>query len=190
MCWNLRRRLHTVAQGIYSRHFTFLGIITVLMRVFSGWAGGQWGGCFSSIDPLKSATYSSICREYVPASAIVEVHTVEGTSVATPLASYQSVTDLITTTMAISDLMGSNPTAYDDLVVARVLPAVGLIYKESDVKKAKDNSDKNSGESEESKDAKADDDNGASTLNGGSFVPLVAVLFSMLVGAGMLAPGF
>jgi hypothetical protein len=92
--------------------------------------------------------------------------------------------------MEISELMDSEPTTYDDLVVARQLPAVGLVYKESDVKKAKDNGDTESGESEESEDAKADDDNGASALNGGSFVPLVAVLLSMLVGAGMLAPGF
>ncbi|CAJ0543462.1 Ff.00g037630.m01.CDS01 [Fusarium sp. VM40] len=164
-----------------------LGIITVLMRVFSGWSAGQWGGCFSSIEPLKSATYSEYCNAYAPASAGVEVHTVEGTSVATALISWRSVTDLTTRTMAISDLKDSSPTGFDDLAVARNLPAVALVYKPSDVKKAKDSGD---GESEESKDAKADDDNGASTLNGGSFIPLVAVLFSMLVGAGMLAPGF
>jgi hypothetical protein len=91
--------------------------------------------------------------------------------------------------MAISDLKDSQPTRYDDLAVVRQLPAVALVYKESDLQKVKDNGDDKSGESEESEDAKADDDNGASTLNGGSFVPLVAVLFSMLVGAGMLAPG-
>jgi hypothetical protein len=155
------------------------------MRVFSGWYAGQWGGCFSSIEPLKSATYSNICHQYAPASARVDVYTVEGTSVATPLISWQSVTDLTAETMAISDLVDSEPTRYDDAAVVRQLPAVGLIYKESDVKKAEENGDKKSGE-----DAKADDDNGASTLNGVSFVPLVAVLFSMLVGAGMLAPGF
>jgi hypothetical protein len=158
--------------------------------VFSGWAAGQWGGCFSSIEPLKSATYSNLCRELIPESALIDVHTVEGTSVATPLISYQSVTDLTTTTIKISELMDSEPTTYDDLVVARQLPAVALVYKESDVKKAKDNGDTKSGETEESEDAKADDDNGASTLNGRSFVPLAAVLLSMLVGAGMLAPGF
>lgn len=160
------------------------------MRVFSGWAAGQWGGCFSSIEPLKSAAYSEYCNAYAPASAGVEVHTVEGTSVATPLISWRSVTDLTTRTMAISDLRDSRPTGFDDLVVARNMPAVALVYKPSDVKKTKDSGDEKSGESEESKDAKADDDNGASTLNGGSFIPLVAVLFSMLVGAGMLVPGF
>ncbi|KAM0208552.1 hypothetical protein ACHAPA_009621 [Fusarium lateritium] len=156
----------------------------------SGWDAGQWGGCFSSIEPLKSATYSDLCRVYAPASARIVVHTVEGSSVATPLVSYRSVTDLTTTTIAISELKDSEPTSYDDLAVVRQLPGVALVFKESDVKKAKDNGDEKSGEAEESESAKADDDNGASTLNGGSFVPLVAVLFSMLVGAGMLAPGF
>ncbi|KAF4990839.1 hypothetical protein FGRMN_8220 [Fusarium graminum] len=152
----------------------------------SGWSGGPWGGCRSSIEPVSSATYSEICNRYLPLSAITEVHTLDGTSLATPLISYMTAPYTSTETRLISELTEDNPTAYEDMIVVRQFPAVAMMYKESDVKKeAKEtNNDK------ETVGSKADDDNGAPMLKTGNFVPLVAVLFSMLVGAGMLAPGF
>ncbi|KAF5667069.1 hypothetical protein FHETE_5772 [Fusarium heterosporum] len=135
----------------------------------SGWSAGQWGGCRSSIEPVSSATYSEICNRYLPPSVIAEVHTLDGTSLTTPLISYMTASYTSTQTRPISELTEDNPTAYEDMIIVRQFPAVAMMYKASDIKEAKEtNNPRETGGSE------ADDDNGASALKTGSFVPLVA----------------
>ncbi|RKK79513.1 hypothetical protein BFJ69_g4941 [Fusarium oxysporum] len=102
----------------------------------SGWFAAKGGGCFSSIEPLKSATY----------------------------------------------------TEYDELAVVRRFPAVKLVYKESDLKPTEGGDESSDGKSgDDDDDKKEDDDNGASgLLRSGGLISMIAVLFSMLFGAGLV----
>ncbi|KAF5602083.1 uncharacterized protein FSUBG_7918 [Fusarium subglutinans] len=79
---------------------------------------------------------------------------------------------------------------YDELAVVRRFPAVKLVYKESDMKLTGDRDESSDGE--KSGDDKNDDagdedeDNGASSmLISGGLLSILAVLFSMLIGAGL-----
>lgn len=77
---------------------------------------------------------------------------------------------------------------YDELAVIRRFPAVKLVYKESDLKPTGVGDESNDGKSGDDDDGKKeDDDNGASgLLRSGVLISMIAVLFSMLFGAGLV----
>ncbi|KAF5570134.1 hypothetical protein FPHYL_1410 [Fusarium phyllophilum] len=132
----------------------------------SGWAAAKAGGCFSSIKPLKSAPYTEVCMKYLPPSAIRSVYTLEGSKVSQYL--YSVVTAEPTSTIW--------PIRF---------PAVKLVYKESDLKPTGDTGeDDDKGKADD--DGEEGDDNGASNLlRSGGLFSIIAVLFSMLIGAGL-----
>ncbi|KAF5641447.1 uncharacterized protein FTJAE_4099 [Fusarium tjaetaba] len=153
----------------------------------SGWVAAKAGGCFSSIKPLRSATYTEVCRKYLPRSAIRSVYTVEGSKVSEYLHSVVPA-EPTSTIWPMTVLQTLGTFKYDELAVVRRFPAVKLVYKESDLKLAGDGDESNGGENSGDDDAEdEDDDNGASSLliSGGLF-SILAVLFSMLIGAGLV----
>ncbi|KAF4436126.1 hypothetical protein FACUT_6698 [Fusarium acutatum] len=156
----------------------------------SGWVAAKAGGCFSSIKPLKSAPYTEVCMKYLPPSAIRSVYTVEGSKVSEYL--YSVVTAEPTSTIwPMSVLQTQSSFQYDELAVVRRFPAVKLVYKESDLKPTGTGDESNDGEGgdddEKNDGKKEDDDNGASNLLiSGRLFSIIAVLFSMLIGAGLV----
>ncbi|KAF4337764.1 hypothetical protein FBEOM_8361 [Fusarium beomiforme] len=147
----------------------------------SGWVSGIRGGCYSSIEPLESASYSTLCNLQVPRSAIHAVTTVEASSMSNYIWS-AATAELSTFTEAISAL----PTGIrdDGIAIVRHFPAVKLVYKESDLKSSGEGG---KSDDKETNEAKNDDDNGAARpLMNGGFFSIIAVLFSMLFGAGMI----
>ncbi|KAG5754948.1 hypothetical protein H9Q70_002449 [Fusarium xylarioides] len=146
----------------------------------SGWAVAKAGGCFSSIKPLKSTPYTEVCMKYLPPSAIRSVYTVEGSKVSEYL--YSVVTAEPTSTIwPMSVLQTQSRFQYDELAVVRRLPAVKLVYKEEDLKPTGDGSE------DDDKGKADDDDNGASALLGsGGVFSILAALFSMLIGSGLV----
>ncbi|KAK2687603.1 hypothetical protein QWA68_013488 [Fusarium oxysporum] len=153
----------------------------------SGWVAAKGGGCFSSIEPLKSATYTEVCIKYLPQSAIRSVYTVEGSKVSHYLYSAATVgpTSVI---WPMSAVQTESRFEYDELAVVRRFPAVKLVYKESDLKSTGGGDESNDGKSgDDDDDKKEDDDNGASgLLSSGGLISMIAVLFSMLFGAGLV----
>ncbi|KAF5703232.1 hypothetical protein FGLOB1_9168 [Fusarium globosum] len=156
----------------------------------SGWVAAKEGGCFSSIKPLKSATYTEACFRYRPPSAMRSVYTVEGSKASEFL--YSAVTAEPTSAIwPMSVLQTQSRFKYDELAVARRFPAVKLVYKEWDLKPTgggdESNNGDNSDDDEKDDEEEEDDDNGASSLlrNGGLF-SIIVVLFSMLIGAGLV----
>ncbi|KAF4459224.1 hypothetical protein FALBO_14026 [Fusarium albosuccineum] len=137
----------------------------------SGWLADIWGGCYSSIEPFESATYTDMCYRAVPLSALVTVHTIDGTSVSEPKHSELPITEDIVKTAAFTTNTHAGITDFDDIAIVRVFGAVAVVYKDSDVK------------------AKDADDNGASTLSTvGGVGSVIAVLVGMLTGIGLLVP--
>ncbi|KAF5584087.1 hypothetical protein FPCIR_8778 [Fusarium pseudocircinatum] len=156
----------------------------------SGWVAAKTGRCFSSIKPLTSATYTEVCLTYRPPSAMRSVYTVEGTKVSQFV--YSAVTAKPASTIWPMSVLQTQPNfKYDELAVARRFPAVKLVYKQSDLKLIGDGDESSDGEKsgdDKNDDAEdEDDDNGASSLliSGGLF-SILAVLFSMLIGAGLV----
>ncbi|KAF4502407.1 hypothetical protein FAGAP_1377 [Fusarium agapanthi] len=152
----------------------------------SGWAAAKAGGCFLSIKPLISATYTEVCLKYRPPSAIRSVYTVEGSKVSQYL--YSAVTAEPTSSIWPISVLQTQPNfQYDELAVARRFPAVKLVYKESDLKPTGDGDESNDGANSDDEEKDDDDDNGAlSLLRSGGLFSIVAVLFSMLIGAGLV----
>ncbi|RGP73124.1 hypothetical protein FLONG3_6440 [Fusarium longipes] len=145
----------------------------------SGWHGGVWKGCFSSIEPFKSGSYSEYCSQGMPLSAIDEAYTVGTSVLSDPVISFRTY-DVSASTRPIITAQGPWPTDMDEVVIIRNLPAVALIHKQEDVQ---DTDGIESGSSDGADDA---DDNAASAMNGATLAPAVAVCVGILVGAGML----
>ncbi|KAM0227442.1 hypothetical protein ACHAP5_012178 [Fusarium lateritium] len=149
----------------------------------SGWTAGMWQSCYSSITPFNSATYKDVCYRFLPDSALATAHTIDGTSVSDVMATILSVTDWTQTTREFTAQRLVQPTDLADVAIVRNFPAVGLVYKDSDMKA----SETSAGEDQTEKSQGADE-NGASTLpKAGSLAPAAAVLISILVGVGFLA---
>ncbi|KAM0304512.1 hypothetical protein HYE67_001814 [Fusarium culmorum] len=140
----------------------------------SGWTGGALGwGCLSSVKPFESGTYSNYCQRTAPLSALASAKTV-GTSVLSDAIFSLRTFDGTGMTVPFTAASGAWPTDLSDVAIIKRFPAVGMVYKEEDMK------DANETESEGT-----DDDNAASTMNGAGFAPIVAVIVSMFVGVGM-----
>jgi hypothetical protein len=74
---------------------------------------------------------------------------------------------------------------YEELAVVRHFPAVKLVYKESDLKPTGDGGKDD--DKKKADDNKKDNDNGASSLlRSGGLFSIIAVLFSILIGAGLV----
>ncbi|KAF5004996.1 hypothetical protein FDECE_8521 [Fusarium decemcellulare] len=137
----------------------------------SGWVADIWGGCYSSIEPFESATYTMKCARALPLSAIVTVYTIDGTSVSEPKYSMLPITENIAETKVFTTNTMVGPTNFDDVAIVRGFPPVIMVYKDSDVK------------------AKDADDNGTSTLSTvGGIGSVIAVLIGVLTGIGLLVP--
>ncbi|KAF4946641.1 hypothetical protein FGADI_11030 [Fusarium gaditjirri] len=156
----------------------------------SGWTARKRGGCYSFIEPLESATaYSEMCNIQTRVDAIHEVSTIEGRSLSQYMYSFETGVRSTATT-ALSELREVLETNsyydYSSLAVVRYFPAVKLVYKESDLKPTGDGG----GDDDEEKaddDKEEEDDNGSSRLlRSGGLVSIIAVLFSMLIGAGLV----
>ncbi|KAI7762456.1 hypothetical protein LZL87_008802 [Fusarium oxysporum] len=75
---------------------------------------------------------------------------------------------------------------YSSIAVVRYFPAVKLVYKESDLKPTADGGE-DDGKEKADDDDEEDDDNGASSLlRSGGLISIIAVLLSMLIGAGLV----
>ncbi|KAJ4250172.1 hypothetical protein NW762_011987 [Fusarium torreyae] len=149
----------------------------------SGWTGGIWGGCFTSIESFDLSKYPTRCIRVYPDEAVVTVNTVEGTRVSEGIMSIATVTNKYTQLTQALTSIEPEASELKEIAVARVLPAVPLVYRDSDVKAAKD------GDDGKDDDKDGDDSNGASKLLAAQGLgPLVAVVAGLLTGAGLLMP--
>ncbi|KAF4445618.1 hypothetical protein F53441_10682 [Fusarium austroafricanum] len=160
----------------------WLGILepseTLALCCPSGWIANAGGACYSSIKPFRSATYTAKCFRSVPATALTQVFTVEGTPEPSGIVSF-ATGDYPSTTRAISSLDRDQKSELEKAAIVREFAVVRLVYKDSDMKASKDGGNDKG------------DDNGASALSRDvSFIPMIMVLFSMLFGAGLLIPRF
>ncbi|KAM0080697.1 hypothetical protein ACKRZS_007166 [Fusarium odoratissimum] len=156
----------------------------------SGWTARKRGGCYSFIEPLISATtYSEMCNIQTSVDSIHEVFTVEGSSLSQYMYSMETGTrSTATTTLSeLREVLGtSSDYDYLSIAVVRYFPAVKLVYKESDLKSTGDGGGDNDKEKADDDDDE-DDDNGASSLlRSGGLFSIIAVLFNMLIGAGLV----
>ncbi|KAF4471994.1 hypothetical protein FALBO_1099 [Fusarium albosuccineum] len=145
-------------------------------ETLAGWTGGPRGGCFSSIGPFESYSYSRRCIQYYPKSAVKYVTDVEGTYMSKAIVSIASVTETFTAeTETLTDFV--EPTELADWAVVKWLPAIPLVYKEDDVADAKEDGEEDG------------EGNAASALSAARGVaPVVAVVVGLLAGAGLLMP--
>ncbi|KAF5630110.1 hypothetical protein F52700_7468 [Fusarium sp. NRRL 52700] len=154
----------------------------------SGWFAAKGGNCYSSIKPLRSATYTEVCNKPIGPYAKRSVYTVESSKVS----EYSVVTaEPNPKIWPMTVVQTQAYFQYAELAVVRRFPAVKLVYRESDLKPTGGEDESKNGESsDDDKNDGAegkDDDNGASSLlRGGGIFSIVAVLLSMLIGAGLV----
>ncbi|KAM5346246.1 hypothetical protein ACJ41O_009251 [Fusarium nematophilum] len=138
----------------------------------SGYTGNRNGDCYSVLGPATSFSYTERCLAVFRGSGIVTViSTVDGTAV-TPGYLVQGTAKAWPDTIS-----GTIEQTGSETVVVTQIPGVPLVFKASDLE--------DGGSSEGS----GDDDNAAAggPAMGGIF-PVLAVVFSMLAGAGLLVP--
>ncbi|KAF5675529.1 hypothetical protein FHETE_2526 [Fusarium heterosporum] len=147
----------------------------------SNYTADAYANCVSTLGPRSSFTYSEMCLTYAPIE-ITQIATLDGTTLTQDLISIVSGSGTAETFLTDAYLTGS---AMSDIVVATYMPAVPLVYKQSDLEGDEKNEttgrkDDGSGESEK------DDENAASTTTKNGGLSVLGLSLSMLVGAGML----
>ncbi|KAL9561985.1 hypothetical protein ACKAV7_013908 [Fusarium commune] len=156
----------------------------------SGWTARKKGGCYSFIEPLISATtYSEMCNIRTRMGSRHEVFTAEGSRLPHYMYSMGTGARSTTTTTLteLREVLETNANYdYSSIAVVRYFPAVKLVYKESDLKPTADGGEDDDKEKADDDDEE-DDDNGASSLlRSGGLISIIAVLLSMLIGAGLV----
>ncbi|QPC76772.1 hypothetical protein HYE68_007524 [Fusarium pseudograminearum] len=150
----------------------------------SDYRADAFGQCVSTIGPTESYTYSEMCLTF-NSDKMVPVSTWDGSTLTdNRLASFASATDEPMTTLDDLFLTGTAVEKY--WAIATYVPAVQLVYKESDKeddKEDKEDDDKD----EEDGDNDSGDGNAASTTTPRSGVASVlGITLGLLAGAGML----
>ncbi|EKJ76061.1 hypothetical protein FPSE_03833 [Fusarium pseudograminearum CS3096] len=137
-----------------------------------------YGQCVSTIGPTESYTYSEMCLTF-NRDKMLPVSTWDGSTLTdNRLASFASATDEPMTTLDDLFLTGTAVEKY--WAIATYVPAVQLVYKESDKEDSKD-------DEKESDDKDDEDGNAASTTTPRSGVASVlGITLGLLAGAGML----
>ncbi|KAM0385527.1 hypothetical protein ACHAPY_000063 [Fusarium culmorum] len=143
-----------------------------------------FGQCVSTIGPTESYTYSEMCLTF-NRDKMLPVSTWDGTTLTdNRLASFASATDEPMTTLDDLFLTGTAVDGY--LAIATYVPAVQLVYKESDKEDSKDE-DKEGDDKDEEDDNDSGDGNSASaTTPRSGVVSVLGITLGLLAGAGML----
>ncbi|KAI1637436.1 hypothetical protein F4809DRAFT_661118 [Biscogniauxia mediterranea] len=97
----------------------------------SGYAGDIHGGCSSSLAPLTSYSFSDYCVVYYPDDDYVTVSTVTEASLTVNLISITATSDAVST--FTEGLTAWYSSARADIAIATMVPAVALVYQESDL---------------------------------------------------------
>lgn len=120
---------------------------------------------------------------------LTQIGTLDGTTLTQDLLSIVSGTGTVETVLTGAFLTESRPT--NDLVIATFVPAVPLVYKQSDLDKAEKN-DTGKGEEDDEKDGdsggseQTSDENSASNVSRQGVVSVFGIAMGVLAGAGML----
>ncbi|KAI1489821.1 hypothetical protein F5X96DRAFT_639189 [Biscogniauxia mediterranea] len=97
----------------------------------SGYAGDIHGGCSSSLAPLTSYSFSDYCVVYFPDDGYVTVSTVTEASLTVNLISITATSDTAST--FTEGLTSWYSSVRADIAIATEVPAVALVYQESDL---------------------------------------------------------
>jgi hypothetical protein len=177
-------------KGLQPLHPTqfWLGILepseTLAFCCPSDYQADAFGQCISTLGPTESYTYSEMCLTY-KGDELVPIRTWEGTTLEeNQLISFASGTAGPST--SLDDLFLTGTAAQGYWAIATYVPAVPLVYKESDKENAEDDNDDDDKDDEDgNKDA--DDDNAASVMTPRQgFVSVLGITLGLLAGAGML----
>jgi hypothetical protein len=178
--WNLQKLLHFAVLG---ESLTYRKSRVMINR-YSDYQADAFGQCISTLGPTESYTYSEMCLTY-KGDELVPIRTWEGTTLEeNQLISFASGTAGPST--SLDDLFLTGTAAQGYWAIATYVPAVPLVYKESDKENAEDDNDDDDKDDEDgNKDA--DDDNAASVMTPRQgFVSVLGITLGLLAGAGML----
>ncbi|KAM0340134.1 hypothetical protein ACHAPU_010626 [Fusarium lateritium] len=150
----------------------------------SNYTADAYANCVSTLGPRSSFTYSEMCLTNAPID-LTQIATLDGTTLTQDLISIVSGSGTVETFLTDAYLTGS---AMSDIVVATYVPAVPLIYKQSDLEKDEKNekNDTNGEKDDGSGESEKDGENSASPLSGNGGLGVLGLSLSMLAGAGML----
>ncbi|KAI6754021.1 hypothetical protein HG530_013197 [Fusarium avenaceum] len=162
----------------------------------SDYTADTFGNCISTLGPRSSfiSTYSEICLIYAPID-LTQIGTLDGTTLTQDLLSIISGTGPVETVLTGAFLTESRPP--NDLVIATYVPAVPLVYKQSDLDKAEKNDtgkgeedgeggDSGGSEQTSGSGGSESDENAASTMSRHGVVSVLGLAMGVLAGTGML----
>ncbi|GKU07999.1 unnamed protein product [Fusarium langsethiae] len=153
----------------------------------SDYQADAYGQCVSTLGPTESYTYSEMCLTYNE-NRLVPISTWDGTTLGdNELISFASGTAEPRTSLDNRFLTATAAQEY--WAIATYVPAVPLVYTESDKENAVEdnNDDDNDDKDDEGGNNDADDDNAASvTTPRQGFVSVLGITLGLLAGAGML----
>lgn len=163
---------------------------------YSNYTADTFGNCISTLGPRSSfiSTYSEICLIYAPID-LTQIGTLDGTTLTQDLLSIVSGTGPVETVLTGAFLTESRPP--NDLVIATYVPAVPLVYKQSDLDKAEKNDtgkgegdgeggDSGGSEQTSGSGGSEGDENAASTMSRHGVVSVFGLAMGVLAGTGML----
>ncbi|KAM0194388.1 hypothetical protein ACHAPI_007149 [Fusarium lateritium] len=161
----------------------------------SDYTADTWGNCISTLGPRSEfiSTYSQICLKYAPID-LTQIGTLDGTTLTQDLLYIVSGTGSVETVLTGAFL--TETRSPNDLVIATYVPAVPLVYRQSDLDEAKKNDTGKGDETGDSGDNEqpsasggsetADGENVASTVSRQGIISVLGLAMGVLVGTGML----
>ncbi|KAF5235277.1 hypothetical protein FAUST_7171 [Fusarium austroamericanum] len=155
----------------------------------SGYEGNQYGyaECLSKLGPVSSYTYSEHCMVYGRGGEITVISSVDGLAYSDGVLSRMEptrVSDYRLTTLNLGVVVGETRNGFSDIALATWVPAIPLVYKKSDMAKAKgENGESGSGTGTAT--AEGGGENAASTIPRQGLVVVLGLLLGILAGTSI-----